>query len=176
MPAHGKAEGHDVKKYLDKDQAAGLFLIALGVAYYKMADRLPRSLISDRVGAEGFPKLLASALILFSVILILQSLFRKLAGAAPEPEGSPRKTWRVFAYAGGMLGLGAAYLIIVSRAGYLLSIALLLAAALRYQKEPLSKKVLLTALLGGVFFWAFFVFALRTPMPGGVWSALLGGR
>ena len=165
-----------MKKFLDKDQALGLFLIALGVAYYWMASRLPRSLISDRVGAEGFPKLLASALILFSVILIVQSFIRKLASPAPGTRKDPEKTWRTFAHAGGMLGLGAGYLLIISRVGYLLSIALLLAAALRYQKEPLSTKVLLTALLGGVFFWAFFVFALRTPMPGGLWAVLPGGR
>jgi len=165
-----------VKKFLNKDQAAGLFLIALGVIYYKLASRLPRSLISDRVGAEGFPKLLALALIIFSVILILQSFIRKLGRTAPETEESSPKSWRTFAHAGGMLSLGFGYLLIVSRVGYLLSIALLLAAALRYQKEPLSSRVLLTALLGGVFFWAFFVYALRTPMPGGMWSALLGGK
>ena len=165
-----------MKKLLDKDQAAGVFLIALGVMYYRLASDLPRSLISDRVGAEGFPKLLASALILFSAVLIVQSIVRKLAQAAHEREEISNRNWRTFAHAGGMLGLGFGYLLIVSRVGYLLSIALLLAAALRYQKEPLSTRVLLTALLGGVFFWAFFVYALRTPMPAGLWSALPGGR
>jgi hypothetical protein len=165
-----------VKKFLDKDQAAGVFLIALGVMYYRMASSLQRSLISDRVGAEGFPKLLASALILFSAILIVQSFVRKLARPAPERKEISDTTWRTFAHAGGMLSLGIGYLLIVQRVGYLLSIAFLLAASLRYQKEPLSSRVLLTALLGGVLFWAFFVYALRTPMPAGMWSDLLGGK
>lgn len=161
---------------MDKDLVAGLFLVVLGVVYYRAADALPRSLISDRVGAAGFPKLLAMTLIIFSGILILQSIVRNMA---PTTEGGPEGTERKksdFAKAAGMLGLGIGYLVIVSRVGYLLGIALLLGAVLRYQKEPFSRKLFLTALLGGVFFWAFFVFALKTPMPSGSWAALLGWR
>jgi hypothetical protein len=165
-----------LKRFLDKDLVAGLFLIVLGVVYYRAADALPRSLISDRVGASGFPKLLASVLIIFSGVLIIQTIIRKMAQQAEEEEGKTEKTWRDFAQAAGMLGLGAGYLVIVTRVGYMLGIAFLLASALRYQKEPFSARLLLTALFGGVLFWAFFVFALKTPMPSGPWAALLGWR
>ena len=165
-----------MKKYLDKDVIAGLFLIGLGAIYYFMADSLPRSLLSDRVGAAGFPKLLAVTLIAFSAVLIIQSILRSKASPARQEDediGSGDYRFRV---AAGMLSLGIIYLIIVSRAGYMVSIALLLMAALRYQGEPVSRKMLLTGVLGGIFFWAFFVFALRTPMPGGIWPALLAGK
>ena len=165
-----------MKKNLDKDQVAGVVLICLGVVYYRMADALPRSLISDRVGASGFPKLLASALIILSGIMILQSFLRKLAPMPVHAEVGKERGLADFVHAAGMLSLGVGYLIIVSRIGYLLSIALLLGAALRYQKEPLSARMLVTALLGGVFFWAFFVFALKTPMPSGIWAGILGGK
>lgn len=161
---------------MDKDLAAGVFLIILGVIYYRAADALPRSLISDRVGAAGFPKLLASSLIIFSVILIFQSIIRNAARPARQAGKENGEKWRDFVKAAGMLGLGIAYLLIVTRVGYMLGIALLLGAALRYQKEPLSPKLVLTALVGGIFFWAFFVFALNTPMPAGPWAALLGWR
>ncbi len=165
-----------MRRYLDKDYVAGLFLIILGVGYYRTADALPRSLISDRVGAAGFPKLLASALILFSGVLIIQAFWRQLARTADQAGEGGGKTLADFAHAAGMLSLGVGYLLIVSRVGYLLSIALLLGAALRYQKEPLSVRMFVTALLGGILFWCFFVFALDTPMPAGIWPALLGAR
>lgn len=163
-----------MKKYLDRDQIAGVFLIILGIAYYRTAAALPRSLVSDRVGAAGFPKLLALTLIILSGVLILQSVLRKLSHPDQEAREN-EKSLAEFGYAAGMLGLGVGYLIIVSHLGYLLSIALLLAAALRYQREPLSVKVFVTAILGGVLFWGFFVFALKTPMPSGIWAAILGG-
>ena len=165
-----------MKRFVDRDIVAGLLLIALGVVYYRSADALPRSLISDRVGAAGFPKLLAVVLIIFSGILILQAIIRIMAHQIEEKRENTEKNRRDFAQAAGMLGLGVGYLVIVTRVGYMLGIALLLGAALRYQKEPLSARLLLTALLGGVFFWAFFVFALKTPMPSGPWAALLGWR
>lgn len=170
-----------MKKYLDKDVTAGLFLIGLGATYYFMADSLPRSLLSDRVGAAGFPKLLAVTLIAFSAVLIVQSLLRSKASPARQEDEDQENAGKDsgdyhFKTAAGMLSLGIIYLIIVSRAGYMVSIALLLMAALRYQGEPFSRKMLLTGVLGGIFFWAFFVFALKTPMPIGIWPALLGGR
>ncbi len=165
-----------MKKYLDKDVTAGLFLIGLGAIYFYMADSLPRSLLSDRVGAAGFPKLLAVTLIAFSVVLIIQSLLRSKASPARQKDEDKGSGDYRFKTAAGMLSLGIIYLIIVSRAGYMVSIALLLMAALRYQGEPVSRKMLLTGIIGGIFFWAFFVFALKTPMPTGIWPALLGGR
>jgi len=169
-------EDNILRKFIDKDLVAGVFLILLGVVYYRAADALPRSLISDRVGAAGFPKLLASVLILFSGILVVQAILRNMRHAAGQEQEGAVEKWRGFASAAGMLGLGAGYLLIVTRVGYLLGMVLLLAAVLRYQKEPLSAKLLLTSLLGGVFLWAFFVFALNTPMPAGPWAALLGWR
>lgn len=165
-----------MRKYLGKDMIAGLFLVAVGSVYYSLADSLPRSLLSDRVGAAGFPKLLAVTLIAFSVVLIVQSLLRSKASPTRQKgEDNGRGDYR-FRAAAGMLSLGIIYLIIVSRVGYMLSIALLLMAALRYQGVPVSRNMLLTGVLGGIFFWAFFVFALKTPMPEGIWPALLAGK
>ncbi len=163
-----------MKRYLDRDVTAGLLLIALGAIYFYMADNLPRSLLSDRVGAEGFPKLLAVTLMVFSAVLILQSIIRQKASPVRQEE-TGNERYR-FLKAAGMLSIGIVYLVIVSFTGYMFSIALLLMAALRYQGEPFSRKVLLTAVLGGIFFWAFFVFALKTPMPAGIWSVLLAGK
>jgi len=163
-----------VKKYLERDVIAGLLLIVLGAIYYFMSDSLPRSLLSDRVGADGFPKLLAVTLIAFSVVLILQSVIRQKTSPVQREEAT-NEGYR-FLKAAGMLAIGIGYLVIVSFIGYMVSIALLLTVALRYQGEPVSRRVLLTAVLGGIFFWAFFVFALKTPMPAGIWPALLAGK
>ena len=153
-----------MKKYLNKDVIAGLFLLGLGAIYYSMADVLPRSLLSDRVGAAGFPKLLALTLMAFSAVLIFQSVLRQSAirqkDSSVRQEQAGGEGYR-FLNAAGMLSIGIGYLVIVSWAGYIVSIALLLIAALLYQGERISRKVVLTAALGGIFFWVFFVFALN---------------
>ncbi len=165
-----------MKIFLDKDLLAGLFLIGVGSVYYYMANSLHRSLLSDRVGADGFPKLLAVTLIIFSTIMILQSVIkRKPSSATTADEGDDRLRFK-FKNAAGMLLLGIGYLLIVSWAGYMVSIALLILVALRYQGEPLSWNMLLFTVLAGIFFWVFFVFALKIPMPGGIWPGLFGIR
>ena len=77
--------------------------------------------------------------------------------------------------AAGMLLLGVLYLLLVSLIGYPLAAGLLIAAVLLYYKEPFSLKVVITAGIGGIFFWVFFVFALEIPMPMGFWAKLFAG-
>lgn len=164
-----------MKNLLDRDQIAGLFLIGLGAVYYHLAASLPRSLLSDRVGAAGFPRLLAAALIILSLLMIIQSVIRKkLSGVHTDDDKPGGRRFR-FLKAAGMLLLGIVYLVIVSWTGYMIGIALLIFAALLYQRERLSRKMLITAVLSGIFFWAFFVFALKIPMPSGLWAKIFTG-
>jgi len=150
-----------------RDGITGMVLMVLALAYYGMADALPRSMLSDEVGADGFPKMLAIVLFLLSTVLLLTDFFKK--HCVDPTADQERKTGekRAALKAGGMLLLGIVYLLSISWIGYPLAAGLLIAAVILYQKEPLSPKVILTAGLGGIFFWVFFVFALRIPMPMG---------
>ena len=158
-----------------RDWITGLILIALALVYYKMAEALPRSLLSDEVGAEGFPKLLAISLFLLSTFLMLTGFLKRQSGAAAEVREKGKTEKQAALKAGGMLLLGIGYLLSISWIGYPLAAGLLIASVLLYQKETLSLKVILTAGIGGIFFWLFFVFALKIPMPMGIWTQLLTG-
>jgi len=160
---------------MHRDAITGIVLMVLAVLYYMMADALPKSLLSDNVGAEGFPKLLASALFLLSLVLLLMGLFKRRS-ANPAEEQKKRALEKQGALkAAGMLILGVLYLLFVSLIGYPLAVGFLIAAVLLYYKEALSLKVVITAGIGGILFWVFFVFAMDIPMPMGIWARLFEG-
>ena len=161
---------------MHRDAITGIVLMALAVLYYKMADALPRSLLSDNVGAEGFPKLLAGSLFLLALVLLLMGLFKRRAANSIEEKEKRAHEKQAALKAAGMLILGVLYLLFVSLIGYPLAVGFLIAAVLLYYKEALSLKVVITASIGGILFWVFFVFALEIPMPMGIWTRLFEGR
>lgn len=161
---------------MHRDAITGIVLMALAVLYYKMADALPRSLLSDNVGAEGFPKLLAGSLFVLALVLLLMGLFKRHAANPIEEKEKRAHEKQAALKAAGMLILGILYLLFVSLIGYPLAVGFLIAAVLLYYKEALSLKVVITASIGGILFWVFFFFALEIPMPMGIWASLFEGR
>lgn len=159
-----------------RDAITGIVLLVLAVLYYKMADALPRSLLSDNVGADGFPKLLAVSLFVLSSILLAMGLFKRRSTNITEEQEQKAHEKQAALKAAGMLILGIFYLLAVSFIGYPLAAGLLIAAVILYHKEAFSLKVVITAGIGGIFFWLFFVFALEIPMPmGSTWAKLFAG-
>ncbi len=160
---------------MHRDSVTGIVLIVLAGLYYKMADALPRSMLSDNVGADGFPKLLSVALFALSSFLLVRGLFMRHPANTAEAQEKKAHEKQAALKAAGMVLLGVLYLIFVSLIGYPLAVGLLIAGVLLYYKEAFSLKVLITAGLGGIFFWVFFVFALGIPMPMGIWAKLFAG-
>ena len=160
---------------MHREAITGIVLMVLAVLYYKMADALPHSLLSDNVGADGFPKLLAVSLFVFSSVMLLIGLFKRRAPNTTEAQEKKAHEKQAALKAAGMLLLGVVYLLLVSLIGYPLAVGFLIAAVLLYYKEAFSLKVVITAAIGGLFFWAFFVFALEIPMPMGIWAKLFAG-
>ncbi len=160
---------------MHRDAITGIVLMALAVLYYLMADALPKSLLSDNVGADGFPKLLAGALFMLALILLLMGLFKRRASNPAEVQEKRAHEKQAAIKAAGMLILGVLYLLFVSLIGYPIAVGFLIAGVLLYYKEALSLKVVLTAGIGGILFWVFFVFAMDIPMPMGIWAGLFEG-
>lgn len=158
-----------------REWIAGLLLTGLACGYYLMADALPRSFLSDEVGADGFPKLLAISLFVLSSVLVVQGALTRPSVSAEETRERAAAEKHAALKAAGMLLLGIAYLLMVSWVGYPIAAALLIGMVLFFQREPPSLKLVLTACLGGIFFWVFFVFALNVPMPLGIWAQLFSG-
>jgi hypothetical protein len=68
--------------------------------------------------------------------------------------------------------IGIGYAALVETIGYLPAIAYLLAAVVLFVGGASRRIVLLFAVLGAIFFWAFFVEVLGIRQPKGFWPVL----
>lgn len=140
--------------------AAGL---ALAVAYFVLADRLPRSLLSDPTGADGLPKALAVGLALVALAVLVRAVIARMRGA-PAAEGSD--TLRHLR-AAGMMALGIAYFLLLPWLGYAVSVFLfLLAVALYAGTRPGVAPVAISA-AGAAILWLTFERLFGIAMPYG---------
>jgi len=151
---------------VNRDLVFGGACLVLAAGYYLMAAAIQDSALSDAVGPQGLPKTYAIVLGSLSLILILRSI-RQPKPLSPTPDRrSP--ILRV----AGMVLIGILYLAIVPSAGYVLSLAGLIAATTYYQGGGLSARVGVVALSGAIFFWVLFVAVLGIPHPPGIWPSL----
>jgi hypothetical protein len=163
---------------VNRDGALGIIGLVLAGAYYAMAADVPESLLSDAVGPADLPKIYAYVLAGLSLILVGRALLavgRALSGSAGGPD-KVRPTGEEpmpVARAAGLLALGVVYLAIVDYAGYVLAIALLIAATIWYQGRELRPRILLVAAGGALLFWLMFVRLLGVQHPPGIWASLL---
>ncbi|MGQ0677909.1 MAG: tripartite tricarboxylate transporter TctB family protein [Rhodospirillales bacterium] len=148
--------------------ATGILALALAAAYFIAADALPRSLLSDQVGADGVPKVLALALGLLGVMQIARPVVLRAAragdGDAPAHHVS----------ALGLLLIGAAYAVAAPYLGYLVSTTALLLATAAYAGARWSARMVAICLAGGVGLWLVFAKLLGVSMPAGPLERLLG--
>ena len=160
---------------MNKDIVCGVAALALAIGYYFLADAIPRSLLSDEIGADGLPKSYAMFLAALSVLLIARALLagRRTALSSPrlgdgERAAKHAAVWR----AAGMIAIGIAYVVAVPYLGYFLSIAILIVATTYYQGGRLTRKTGAVAVGGAAFLWVLFVWLLRIPQPSGIWPDL----
>ena len=149
---------------MSRDGALGIAGLVLAAAYYVMASDLPESQLADAVGPQGLPKIYAAVLAGLSLILVTRSFSRR----ASSDEKTPPLIRPV-----GLLAFGAVYIAIVPWAGYIVSIALLIAATTWYQGGLFNRRIALVAAGGAVLFWLMFVRLLGVPHPPGLWPSLL---
>lgn len=154
------------------DLAVGLLALAFAGAYYYLTSDIPRSLLSDNVGADGLPKLYAWTLGLLGILLVWKSV--AVWARAPEPAGDAGASALQHIRALGLLVLGAAYLLLIGNLGYLLTIFLLLAAVALYCGAALDVKLASVSAAGAIVFWSVFVQLFDMPLPSGaLWQWLL---
>jgi putative tricarboxylic transport membrane protein len=161
---------------VNRDTVFGAVCLALAAGYYLTAAAIPDSALSDAVGPQGLPKTYAVVLGALSLVLIARSMtarggHRKAPDhppAGPSPFALAPSVIRVV----GMLLIGALYLAVVPYAGYILSLAGLIAATTYYQGGGVNGRVALVAVSGALVFWVLFVAVLGIPHPPGIWPAL----
>jgi putative tricarboxylic transport membrane protein len=157
---------------MKKDLAAGLALLALAGVYTVLTRRIPTSSLSDAVGPEGLPNLLALALGIVALALIGKSLIAmRLAARMPAApaEGEERAGLpRALAF----IGLGVGYMLLAPWLGFGLAIAVLMIATALFEGARPSFRLLWVGALVGLGFWLVFVRFLGVEQPV---SRLIGG-
>lgn len=170
---------------IPRDVWIGLAAFALGAWYWRAAGDIPISPLDGIVNASALPRMLAIAMMLFSVLLVLRALLveymflraaRQRSGATPvRPETEGREfTTRQHLKAAGVVAIGIAYLLILPWLGYIPSVMLLMLAMSLYIGARAGLYTLGVAIVIAVVFYLLFVRLLGIPLPAGFWPSLLG--
>lgn len=155
-----------------KDAYAGIALIILAIAYWLGADAIKQSVLGGSIGADALPKMLGIALGILSLILILQTLLGARRAAATDAEPVEPVSLRPHLKALGMLLIGIGYVVLVETVGYIPGIAYLLGAVVLFVGGASRRTTIIFAVVGALFFWAFFVHVLDIRQPRGIWPDL----
>jgi putative tricarboxylic transport membrane protein len=162
-----------------RDLACGLIALVLAVLYLHETSQIQVSALGDTVGSAGFPLILGWMLAGAGAVLIVQTLVRaRLAGAgaaaAPDAEVTEARPGHAFRRAAGLVAIAAAFVALLPILGYVLAVALMLAAVMLYQGLPFARHTLLVAVAGAAFLYGLFGLLLGIPVPRGIWLPLLG--
>jgi len=152
---------------LARDLVCSIALLAVAAGYYYLARGIASSALADEVGAAGLPTIYAFALGSIGLIMALQAIVKGLLNRAEVREAVDLRL--MLRRAGGVLGIGIGYLLIVSVVGYMIALVIVLAAMLIYFGERASARIALAATVGAGLFWVLFDRLLGIPMPG-IWS------
>lgn len=177
---------------ISRDVWIGLLTAGGAVAYWRVADDIPISPLDGAVNAAVLPKALATAMVVFSLLLILRALViewvglraaraaaAQAEGAASAPSAPPTHDgqdfgWQQHLKAAGVLAIGIGYLLLLPIIGYVAGIFLLVTVLSIYIG---ARPGVMPAAVGAVIACAFYVLfkvVLGIPMPAGIFAGLLG--
>lgn len=151
----------------------GLGGIALGSGYLYVASGIQDSLLSDSVGAAGVPNALGWVMAALGALLCVRSVsFAKTeaaAGAVVMPaKAEPAHTgMHPHLQALCLLAILVGYVVLAPYLGYMVTIALLVAAVARFGGAPLNRNMLLISAASGVGLWVVFAWLLGISMTTG---------
>lgn len=164
-----------------KDLTCGVIMLLLAGVYIVAANNLPRSALSDAVGASGFPLLIGWSLLILSLLLIGQALLSSRQEAVKATDTgddividavweNPRRTLTGAAV---LVTIAAGFLLALPILGYLLSMALLIGITASYISRAAGRQQLAVAVGGAVGLYVLFVLVLGISMPAGLFEGLL---
>lgn len=154
---------------MNKDLLSGAVLLAVAGTYYTWSTQIADSTLSDEIGADGLPKMLAIILGLLAVLLIGRALLAmglRPATAAASNTAEDDDDNAPVPRALGFLAFGAAYVVLLPFVGYIIATALLIGAIAIYEGAPRRSWIVPAAAIGGgLFYWAIFVKLLGVNQP-----------
>jgi hypothetical protein len=154
-----------------RDAWLGLGVMVTAGAYLWLARSIEPSLLDDVVGPRGVPTLLGVAALACGAMLATRTLQRRRTVASATATGATdsRPRDRTLAPIVTLL-VGVGYAVVLPLAGYGLSIFALLATMSAYHGGSVRREGLVVAVAGAAVFWGLFVWLLRIPQPGGLWT------
>ncbi len=161
-----------------RDGIGGVLLLVLAAGYYWLSRSIPASSLSDEVGADGLPIMLAVLLAVVASLIVAKSLLVR-SRAVPVVEASvatdmeEAEDHAPILRALGFVVIGIGYMAVAPIVGFAVGIALLVIAVGLYEREALSFKLVAVAAGGGFGFWLIFVLFLGTEQPMSTLLALL---
>ena len=132
------------------------------------AGRIPRSLLSDEVGAGGFPRALAALLAVVAALVAVRAWRARRTGA-PDDGVTPAQHARAL----GIVGIGFGAVLLGPVAGYIPTAFLLIAGTAAYYGARVNWRLAAVSLAGAAGLWLLFAKALNVSMPAGLWGRLL---
>lgn len=148
---------------MNKDVVSGCGLVLVALAYYWASTAIQSSTLEDEFGPGGLPLILATLLGFVGAVIAVRGVVLARPGTAFGSD-EPRR----FARGLGILGIGFAYVLVVPYLGFVLTIALLIAAVALYEGLRLTWRVPAVAVAGAGFLWLLFVKLLGVPQPAGL--------
>jgi putative tricarboxylic transport membrane protein len=150
---------------MNKDVVSGLALLGLAAAYYWALRQIPDSSLSDEVGAQGLPLILAILLAGLAVAIVLRGLAvsrrRQPATEANADEDETAPPRRAL----GFVAIAAGYVLVTPLVGFAPALALLIAAVAVFEGTRPSWRVAAVAVAGAFAFWLLFVQILGVEQP-----------
>jgi putative tricarboxylic transport membrane protein len=147
------------------DAVFGAFLLVMGLAVLVHVQSFPK-IPGQNVGPALFPGLVASALVVCSLLLIRSGLRARPQTAWFEAlpwARSPRHAWAFAA----VIGSTIAYIVLAERIGFLIVAPLaLFAMFIAFGVRPVTS--IIVAIAGTLVIWYAFYKLLRVPLPWGV--------
>lgn len=152
-----------------RDIAAGAVLLVLAGLYTWQTRQISQSSLSDDVGPEGLPYVLAATLAFIAVLIILKGAVGLLAAApaaaAAVADDGVKAYVATLPRALGFLAIGIGYILIGPVVGYIAGLTLLIAAVALYEGAPVNLQTGGVAVGVAVLFWVIFVQLLGTEQP-----------
>lgn len=142
------------------DFIGGCLFIALGLFIFTQTSTYP-SLEKGHPGPDLFPNILAILFIGFGLALILKA--RRLPPKTEMPSSTPKRITNAFF----VVGIIAAYVILVNRVGFLITSAILLFILMKKLGVTLFKSAI-TSVFITLFINLLFSKILRVPLPYGI--------
>lgn len=152
-------------KSLRRDLACSAILLIIAASYYFAASRIGLTALADEVGPAGLPRIYGVALALIALAIGFASWIRhrQSTDTAPVTDGPP--TTRRLLRGAGAVGIGIVCLAVVAYLGYLVGMALTIAAMAVYQGERPSLRVAGISAAGAIILFVLFDVVLGVTLP-----------